>query len=109
MDSLFRGPGWSGVDLDVFRARTQKVVAAERRVIAGSHFRQLADLVWAQADTVVWLDLPRRVSYSRVFRRTARQVVRREDVFPGYRQSLWAAWRDRLFHSAWREPGKTAR
>ncbi|WP_317440998.1 hypothetical protein [Streptomyces collinus] len=65
-----------------------------------------ADLVWAQADTVVWLDLPRRVSFSRVLSRTVRQFVRRVDVFPGCRQSLWAAWRDRLFHSAWREPQK---
>ncbi|MFF5968674.1 hypothetical protein ACFY64_34200 [Streptomyces collinus] len=32
--------------------------------------------------------------------------MRREDVFPGCRQSLRAAWRDRLFHSAWREPEK---
>ncbi|MFF9178663.1 hypothetical protein [Streptomyces sp. NPDC014793] len=104
LDLLFWGPGWSRVDHDVFRARTQKVVAAERWVIAGSYFRQVADLVWAQADTVVWLDLPRRVSFSRVIRRTIRQVMRREDVFPGCRQSLWAAWRDRLFHSAWHEP-----
>ncbi|WP_217215693.1 hypothetical protein [Streptomyces sp. AC550_RSS872] len=106
LDLLFWGPAWSRVDLSAFRERTQKVLANERWIIAGSYFRQVADLVWAQADTVVWLDLPRRVSFSRVLRRTVRQFVRREDVFPGCRQSLRAAWRDRLFHSAWREPEK---
>ncbi|POX39193.1 adenylate kinase [Streptomyces sp. Ru72] len=106
LDLLFWGPAWSRVELNVFRERTQKVLANERWIIAGSYFRQVADLVWAQADTVVWLDLPRRVSFSRVLRRTVRQFVRREDVFPGCRQSLRAAWRDRLFHSAWREPEK---
>jgi adenylate kinase family enzyme len=106
LDLLFWGPAWSRVDLSVFRERTQKVLANEHWIIAGSYFRQVVDLVWAQADTVVWLDLPRRVSFSRVLRRTVRQFVRREDVFPGCRQSLRAAWRDRLFHSAWREPEK---
>lgn len=104
LDLLFWGPAWSRVDLNMFRERTQEVLANERWIIAGSYLRQVADLVWAQADTVVWLDLPRRVSFSRVLRRTVRQFVRREDVFPGCRQSLRAAWRDRLFHSAWREP-----
>jgi adenylate kinase family enzyme len=106
LDLLFWGPAWSRVDLSVFRERTQRVLANEHWIIAGSYFSQVVDLVWAQADTVVWLDLPRRVSFSRVLRRTVRQVVRREDVFPGCRQSLRAAWRDRLFHSSWREPEK---
>ncbi|UOB08401.1 adenylate kinase [Streptomyces sp. HP-A2021] len=106
LDLLFWGPAWSRVDLNVFRERTQEVLANESWIIAGSYFNQVADLVWARADTVVWLDLPRRVSFSRVLRRTVRQVVRREDVLPGCRQSLRAAWRDRLFHSAWREPAR---
>ncbi|MET7520018.1 hypothetical protein ABZS88_43020 [Streptomyces sp. NPDC005480] len=104
LDYLFWGPGWSRVGLGTFRERTQEVLANDRWIIAGSYLRQVGGMVWVRAETVVWLDLPRRVSFSRVLKRTVRQYVRREDVVPGCRQSLWAAWRDRLFHSAWREP-----
>ena len=41
-----------------------------------------------RADTVVWLDLPRRVWLPRLVRRTLRRVVRREELWNGNRESL---------------------
>jgi hypothetical protein len=46
------------------------------------------DLVWARADTVVWLDLPRLVVTVRVIRRTIGRVA--------LRRRLWNDNRERL-------------
>lgn len=104
LDSLFWGPGWSRVPTERFRDRAAARVRGDRWLVAGNFFAQAADLVWPHADTVVWLDLDRSLSFTRVVRRTMLQTIRREELFPGCRQSLHAAWRDGLFTTAWHEP-----
>ncbi|SDT83352.1 Adenylate kinase [Streptomyces sp. TLI_053] len=104
LDALFWAPGWQRVPADRFRVEVERVAAAPGWLVAGNFFASVVDPVWTAADTVVWLDLPRRVTFARVVRRTVLQAVRREELFPGCRQSLWAAWRDGLFATAWREP-----
>ena len=44
--------------------------------------------IWARADTIVWLDLPRAVVMARVTKRSARRVVGRTELWNGNRESL---------------------
>jgi hypothetical protein len=44
------------------------------------------DLVWARADTVVWLDLPRRLAMRRLIWRTLRRAVTRAELWNGNRE-----------------------
>jgi hypothetical protein len=48
--------------------------------------------VTGAADVVVWLDLPMRVWLPRLVRRTARRVLRKEELWSGNRER----WRDAL-------------
>jgi adenylate kinase family enzyme len=59
-----------------------------------------------RADTILWLDLPRRVAFPRVIRRMARHFGRaRDDMAPGYPERLdlaflkWA-WTFKREHAA---------
>ncbi|MFC5667205.1 hypothetical protein ACFP3U_30095 [Kitasatospora misakiensis] len=106
LDLLFWGPGWSRRPAEDFRADVRRLAADEYWVVAGSYLPQVADVLWPRAELVVWLDLPRRVSFSRVVRRTVRQLVGAEEVLPGCYQSLRAVWRDGLLGSAWRDPAR---
>ena len=59
------------------------------------------------ADTVVWLDLPRREWVPRLLRRTIRRIVRREELWGGNRETIRNAFlrRDGLLRFAWRTYG----
>jgi adenylate kinase family enzyme len=66
-------------------------VAGERWVIDGN-YSKVRDIVWARADTVVWLDLPRRVVMRRLVWRTLRRVAGRAELWNGNREH----WRNLL-------------
>lgn len=73
-------------------------------MIDGSYRGKLGDLVVARADTVIWLDLPRRVWLPRLLWRTARRAVLREELWNGNRETLAGVlWgREALIPFAWR-------
>lgn len=73
LDSLFFGPNFSTVPLDVLRERTSAAIAGERWVTDGNK-RAVRDLVWPRADTIVWLDYPITVSLWRLGKRALRRT-----------------------------------
>jgi adenylate kinase family enzyme len=88
LDALFWRPGWTETPADEFRALMEPVVATEAWVIDGSYQSELGDLVFRNADLVVWLDLPMYVWLPRLLRRTVRRLVTREELWNGNRESL---------------------
>jgi adenylate kinase family enzyme len=87
------GPNWTEATADELRAKVEPIVASEAWVIDGTYRGKIGDVVPDAADVVVWLDLPLRVWLPRLLRRTARRVVRREELWNGNRER----WRD-VFH-----------
>ena len=61
-------------------------MAGERWVIDGNYSSKVRDLIWARADTVVWLDLPRRTVMRRIIRRSVNRAVRRTELWNGNRE-----------------------
>src|SRR5882757_4525998 len=90
MDALhYTGPGWAVNE--EFVARVAGIVASPGWIFDSFGYPQVRDLVWEQADTVIWLDYRRRVVMPRVLRRSLRRTVRRERIFGGNRETL-ASW-----------------
>jgi adenylate kinase family enzyme len=85
LDSVYHQAGWTPLDAGEFRARVAAAVAGERWVIDGG-YGVVRDLVWARADTVVWLDLPRRTVMRRVIWRTLRRIGLRVELWNGNRE-----------------------
>lgn len=87
LDSVFHQPGWQPKPDEDFRAEVAGFAAADRWVIDGNYTSHgVAQLVWPLADTVVWMDPPRRVVMGRVVRRTLRRVITREELWNGNRE-----------------------
>jgi adenylate kinase family enzyme len=90
LDSLYHGPNWTPATPEELRARVLPIVESEAWVIDGTYRGTIGDVVPEAADVVVWLDLPMRVWLPRLLRRTARRVIRKEELWGGNRER----WRD---------------
>jgi adenylate kinase family enzyme len=87
LDAVFHQPGWTELPIEEFRRRVAEFAATDGWVIDGN-YSGVRDIVWARADTVVWLDLPRPVVMRQVIRRTLRRAVRRTELWNGNREPL---------------------
>lgn len=85
LDAVFHQPGWSQLPTDEFRRRVADFVGQPAWVVDGN-YGAVRDLVWARADTVVWLDYPRRVVMWRVTRRTVGRLLLRRQLWNGNRE-----------------------
>ena len=86
LDSVYHQPGWVPLPREEFRRRVSEVVAGERWVIDGNYTSNVKDLVWARADTVVWLDLPKRTVMRRIIWRSFQRAARRVELWNGNRE-----------------------
>jgi hypothetical protein len=93
LDALFHGPNWVETPPEEFRRRVAAATAGDGWVVDGNYDSRLGDLVLGRADTIVWLDLPLRVSLSRVTRRTIGRIRTGEELWNGNRES----WRGGFF------------
>ncbi|MDN3021430.1 adenylate kinase [Streptomyces sp. S.PB5] len=98
MDALyFSGPGWAVND--ELTEDVSRLTDGSRWIVDSVGYPEVRDLLWGRADTVVWLDYPRRVIMPRVLRRSVRRTVTREVIFGGNRET-WAGWLSRE-HPVW--------
>jgi adenylate kinase family enzyme len=87
LDALHWDRDWTEVSPEAMRARVAAAVAGERWVIDGNYSIS-RDLLWARADTIVWLDFSRAVVTWRVVSRSLSRLVRRTELWAGNRESL---------------------
>ncbi len=67
-------PGWQQRPDDEFLEEVEKATSQPGWVVDGNYKRFVIDgPVWQRADTVVWLDLPRRTVMRQVIARTVRR------------------------------------
>src|SRR6266851_5886015 len=93
LDAIHHLSGWEPLDPDPFMARTSAIASTDGWVIAGNYRTVVVDgPVWLHADTVVWLDLPRRTVMRQVVARTLRRVIRSEELWNGNREPLRNLW-----------------
>ena len=93
LDAIHHLADWTPIDPDVFVARIGEISSGDAWVIDGNYRTVVVDgPVWARADTVVWLDLPRRTVMLQVIRRTLTRIVGRKQLWNGNREPLRNLW-----------------
>jgi adenylate kinase family enzyme len=91
LDALHHGPGWTEATAEELRAKVEPILATDAWVIDGGYRGKIGTIVQDAADTIVWLDLPRRVWLPRLIRRTTVRIVRRQELWNGNRESFRTA------------------
>jgi adenylate kinase family enzyme len=100
LDALYWRPGWAATPADEWDATLKLIVAGERWIIDGNFTASMQERLDA-ADTVVFLDLPRRVSMTAVVRRRIQQLWR---LPPGVAEGCRPMFNLRLFRWIWSFP-----
>ena len=90
LDAMHHGPNWRPATRAEMLEKVEPIVTSDAWVIDGTYRGKIGDIVPEAADVVLWLDLPVRVWLPRLLRRTARRVVRKEELWAGNRER----WRD---------------
>ncbi|MGV3617840.1 MAG: adenylate kinase [Fimbriimonas sp.] len=91
IDDHWHLPGWKERPLEEFRDRIAGIVAGDGWVLDGN-YTKVTDLIFARADTVVWLDYPFPIVLRRVIWRTLRRAYRREVICNGNRESIFKSF-----------------
>src|SRR5437867_3822782 len=83
LDQLYWRPGWQPTPEEEWRARVQEIARGDAWIMDGNYGGTLEPRLEA-CDTVVFLDVPRRVCLLRVLRRQLRHLGRvRPELAPG--------------------------
>jgi adenylate kinase family enzyme len=85
LDSIYHQADWAPLPDEQFAERVAAAAAADGWVIDGN-YSVARPLVWARADTVIWIDLPRRTVMRRLVWRTIRRVAGRQELWNGNRE-----------------------
>lgn len=111
LDAIFHQPGWTELPGEEFRRRVGEELSGDGWVVDGN-YGAVRELVWAAADTVVWLDPPRPTVMRRLIARTARRAITREVLWNGNREPLTALLRrdprENLVRWSWMKHGEYA-
>ncbi len=102
LDALMHQPGWTPRPDAEFMDEVEKATSWPGWVVDGNYMRFVIEgPVWRRADTVVWLDLPRRTVMRQLIARTVRRAVTREVTFVRLRSHAEARrWLESIVPSA---------
>jgi adenylate kinase family enzyme len=96
LDAIYWLPNWQVKPLEQFRTDVQTALeACPQGWICVGNYRHVQDLILAQADTVLWLRLPFRVSFWRLCKRTITRAWTKQPLWEGNPNQ--ESWRQSFF------------
>jgi adenylate kinase family enzyme len=114
LDYLHWEPNWTEAPDDIFRERVAQAIKSESWVVAGN-YQSVRDLIWPQAQVIIWLDYPFHIVFWRLLTRTIRRAVTKEKLFSDNVENFWMhlkLWSEEslfhwLFKTYWRRKRET--
>ena len=96
LDAIYWLPNWQAKPLNQFRADVKAALdACPRGWLCVGNYSHVQDLVLSQADTVLWLRLPFRVSFWRLCKRTVARAWTQKPLWEGNQNRK--SWRQSFF------------
>jgi len=89
LDALHWEPGWTEAPTAVFRQRVAEALKSSSWAVDGN-YHTVRDIVWSQANLVVWLDYRLPVLLWRLWQRTIVRQLTRKELWNGNRERFRA-------------------
>jgi adenylate kinase family enzyme len=89
LDAVFHQPGWQPLDAGEFRRIVWDFTEADTNGdgwVVDGNYSGVRDIVWGRADTVIWIDPPRRRVMRQLFARTMRRMATGAELWNGNRE-----------------------
>ena len=93
IDDLYWLPGWTRRPKDELYELARQAVSDQKWVLSGNN-SGIRSMIFANADTVIWMDIPFRICLWRCFKRAIGNLVNHDELCNGNYESL-----GRLFFS----------
>lgn len=91
LDAIYHQPDWVALDTDALRRQLESLCAQDRWVTCGA-YPVVRDLLFARADTIVCLDHNRARQTARVYARSVRRILTRQELWNGNHEPPMALW-----------------
>jgi adenylate kinase family enzyme len=85
LDAVFHQPDWQPLDTEEFRRIVSEFTASDGWLVDGN-YPAVNDIVWARADTVIWVDPPRLRLMRQLVPRTLRRMATGTELWNGNRE-----------------------
>jgi adenylate kinase family enzyme len=86
---FFWEENWKESKLEVFRERVNNFTNNDKWITDGNFASSVSDIVWARADTIIWLDYSLSRTLIQFFLRSIRRSFSGEELWHGNRETLW--------------------
>lgn len=80
LDTLFWGPEWAPTPLETFQT-TLKDRLKEEAWIADGNYRRARNIIWGNAQMIIWLDYPFCLIFGRLLKRSLGRIL--------FKKALW--------------------
>jgi adenylate kinase family enzyme len=87
LDAIYHQRHWQPLPTEQFRKRVEALISGDSWVVDGN-YSDVLEQIWRRADTVIWLDLPRRIVMRQLIVRTIIRVTQRVELWNGNRERL---------------------
>jgi len=88
LDSLAHQAGWEMMASEEMRERVKAFLAANDAWVIDGNYGAVIDLIWSEADRVVWLDPERAEMMRALLGRTVKRILRRTTLWNGNRERV---------------------
>lgn len=82
LDLLFWKANWQATEDDEFFPKIREAISADTWIVDGNYFRT-QEITWAQADTIIWIDLPFWLTFYQCFTRGLDRALSKQELWPG--------------------------
>ncbi len=90
LDTIRHAGGWNSTAIEEMRPiLIQRLGSLPAGWVTDGSYSQISDVYLSRADTLIWLHLPWRVSFWRLFKRTISRALTREPHFEGGPRESW--------------------